>query len=76
MEGEHGLGGFAIASVVLHLAAIGEQEINALGAVHNAAATQGDDQVNGAVGAGVPDAGGYVFGPLGFSARAGKGGRL
>ena len=40
---QHGLGGFAVTLVVLHLAAVGEQEIDALGAVHSAAAAQGDD---------------------------------
>ena len=64
--GQHGLGGFAVALVVLHLAVVGEQEIDAFGAVHSAAAAQGDDQVDGAVGTGVADAGGYVFGPWGF----------
>ena len=72
--GKHGLGGFAVALVVLHLAVVGEQEIDALGAVHSAAAAQGDDQVDGAVGAGVADAGGYVFG-RGIFPYGGKSGR-
>ena len=42
-RGQHGLSSFAIALVGLHLAAVGQQEIDALGAIHSAATAQGDD---------------------------------
>ena len=46
MQGQHGARGLADAPVILHLAAVGENEIAALGGVHAAAAAQADDRVD------------------------------
>ena len=43
---QHRLFGLAEPLVVGHLAAVGQQEVGALGAVHGTAATDGNDQVN------------------------------
>ena len=55
--GQHGSAGAAIALVVLHAAAVAEQEVDALGAVHGAAAAEADDGGHGAVAAGGLDPG-------------------
>ena len=44
IDGSIGCRGLAEAAVVGHLAAVGEQEIDPLGAVHRAAAADGDDE--------------------------------
>ncbi len=46
-QGQHGARGPADTPVILHLAAVGEDEVAALGGVHAAAAAQADDGVNG-----------------------------
>ncbi len=46
-QGQHGARGPADAPVILHLAAVGENEVAALGGVHAAAAAQADDGVDG-----------------------------
>ena len=43
---QHRLGGLAEAAVVGHLAAVGQDEVDALGTVHRAAAADADDQVD------------------------------
>ena len=43
---QHGLGRFSDSPVVLHASTVGEQKVDALGAVHRAAAAKTDDQVD------------------------------
>src|SRR4051812_32671360 len=45
-EREQGLGGFVDAPVVFDVTAVGEEEVDALGAVHRTAATQADDEID------------------------------
>src|SRR5262249_40509010 len=47
---EHGFGRLADANVIVHAAPVGEEEIDSLGTVHGAAATDGDDKVNAMLG--------------------------
>ena len=63
---QHGARGLANAPVILHLAAIGEDEVAALGGVHAAAAAQADDGVNGGA-AGDFDASFHAPRVVGFS---------
>src|SRR5438445_27712 len=45
-RGQHRLGGFAVASIVGHGAAVGQEEIDSLGAVHGAAAAHRDEKID------------------------------
>ena len=45
--GQHGRVRFTVTQVVLHATAVGEQKVDALGAVHGTAATEPDDEVDG-----------------------------
>ena len=49
IDGSSGVVDFAVAAVLAHLAAVGEQEIDPLGAVERAAAADGDDRIERAV---------------------------
>ena len=44
-HGKHVLRGLAVSPVVLHAAAVGQQEVDALGAIQGAASPQSDDGV-------------------------------
>ena len=46
INGSMGLRGLADTPVILHLAAVGENEVAALGGVHAAAAAQADDEID------------------------------
>ena len=68
---QHRLGRLAEALVVGHLAAVGQQEVDALGAVHRAAAADGDDEVD-AVRAGERPAPASTCRVVGFSSTPSK----
>ncbi len=43
---EHWFGSFTDSPVILHLSAVGEEEVDALGTIHTASPTQADDQID------------------------------
>ena len=46
-RGEHGLGSLAIALIVGHGAAVGQQEIDPFGTIHGTATAQSDNKIDG-----------------------------